>query len=118
MMWGASKETLEHVTGKEYTLKTRSELVHPENITWYLHLPVGKPGYIRHVYEADGKLALESSTLYEVYRDMEHTYSEDKYLRLRVVLGGDVGGLLATGDVRAKYSTMIPHVVHFFRQNR
>ena len=110
---GRVKETLEHVTGKEYTLKTRSELVHPENITWYLHLPVGKPGYIRHVYEADGKLVLESSTLYEVYRDMEHTYSEDKYLRLREKLGGDVGGL-QDRDVRAKYSTMIPHVVHFF----
>jgi hypothetical protein len=110
---GRVKETLEYVTGKEYMLKTRSELVHPNNIAWYLHLPVGKPGYIRHVYEADGKLILESSILYEVYQDMEHTYSEDKYLQLRGKLGDDVGRL-QDRDVRAKYSRVVPQVVRFF----
>jgi hypothetical protein len=110
---GRVKEILEHVTGKEYTLKTRGELMHPDNIAWYLHLPVGKPGYIRRVYEADGKVVLESSTLYEVYQDMEHAYSEDKYLQLREKLGSDVGRL-QNREVRAKYSRMMPQVVRFF----
>lgn len=110
---GRIKETLEYITGDKYILKTGGELIHRDNITWYLHIPAGKPGYISDLYEANGKLVLESTTLYETYKDMEHMYSENKYGQLREKLGDDVDRLQER-SVRAKYRMMLPNVVRFF----
>lgn len=112
---GSVKKILENLTGDEYILKTRAELVNPDNLSWYIHIPLGKPSYVSHVYEAGGKIVLESPILYEVYQDMEYRFSESKYVRLREKLGNDVDGLLEE-EVREKYKELMPHVVRFLNQ--
>jgi hypothetical protein len=112
---GRVKEVLEGVTQDKYVLKTREELVHPDNLSWYLHVPVGKPSYISDAYEADGKIVFESPILYEVYQDMEYRFSESKYVQLREKLGDDVDRLLDK-RTREKYKAMIPDVVRFLNE--
>src|SRR2546430_845109 len=107
------KRILEEATGNEYVLKTRAELVHPDNMDWYLHLPINVAGYIDNAYEADGRLVFGSPILYEVYQDMEHSFSESRYVQLRERLGDDVGRL-QDRNVREKYAKVIPRVVRFF----
>jgi hypothetical protein len=107
------KKILEDLTGNKYILKTRAELVHRDNIAWFLHLPLDAAGYIDHTYEADGKLIFESPILYEVHQDMEHSFSESRYVQLRKRLGDEVGNL-HDRNVRQKYIKMIPRVVSFF----
>ena len=106
------KRILEDLTDDKYVLKTRAELVHPGNVSWYLHLPVGKPGYISPADETDGRLILESPTLDEVFKDMEHHFSESKYVRLRGKLRNNVERL-QDKEVRNRYREMIPMVVDF-----
>jgi hypothetical protein len=112
---GNVKRILENLTGDEYVLKTRAELVNPDNMSWYVHIPLGRPSYVSHVYEAGGKIVFESPILYEVYQDMEYRFSESKYVRLREKLGGDVDGLLEK-KVREKYKELMPQVVRFLDQ--
>ena len=112
---GRVKEVLEGVTQDKYVLKTKEELVHPDNLSWYLHVPVGKPSYISDAYEADGKIVFESPILYEVYQDMEYRFSESKYVQLREKLGDDVDRLLDK-RTREKYKGLIPDVVRFLNE--
>ena len=112
---GRVKEVLEGVTQDKYVLKTREELVHSDNLSWYLHVPVGKPSYISDAYEADGKIVFESPILYEVYQDMEYRFSESKYVQLREKLGDDVDRLLDK-RTREKYKGLIPDVVRFLNE--
>src|ERR1700733_1758362 len=112
---GRVKEVLEGVTQDKYVLKTREELVHSDNLSWYLHVPVGKPSYINDAYEADGKIVFESPILYEVYQDMEYRFSESKYVQLREKLGDDVDRLLDK-RTRETYKAVIPDVVRFLNE--
>jgi hypothetical protein len=107
------KKILEKTTDGKYTLKTRNQLVHPDNIAWYLHLPVGTAGHISQAYEVDDKLVLETPILYEVFQDTEHSFSESDHVRLRHRLGDDVGHL-QDRDVREKYRKVLPQVVTLF----
>jgi hypothetical protein len=109
---GSVKKILESLTGESYMLKTRAELVNPDNLSWLVHIPLGKPSYVRDAYEAGGRIVLESPILYEVYQDMEYRFSESKYVRLREKLGDDVDALLEE-KVREKYKAIMPHVVRF-----
>jgi hypothetical protein len=90
-------------------------LVHPDNLSWYLHVPLGTPSYISDAYEADGKIVFESPILYEVYRDMEYRFSESKHVQLREKLGGDVDRLLDK-ETREKYKGLIPDIVRFLNE--
>lgn len=107
------KQILESITGQKYVLKSRAELIHPDNKSWYLHLPIGAAGYISEVYEADGRITFESPVLYGVFQDMENSFSELTYVRLRKTLGEDVK-LLQDRKVREKYRKSIPKVCSFF----
>ena len=109
---GSVKKILESLTGESYMLKTRAELVNQDNLSWLVHIPLGKPSYVRDAYEAGGKIVLESPILYEVYQDMEYRFSESKYVRLREKLGDDIDALLEE-KVRERYREIIPHVVRF-----
>jgi hypothetical protein len=106
------KEILESVTGDEYIVKNKAELVHPEKMSWFVHVPLGTPSYISDAFEAEGKIVFESPTLFEVYQDMEYRFSESRYVRLREKLGDDVDGLLDR-KVRGNYRELLPHVVRF-----
>jgi hypothetical protein len=107
------RQTLESITGQRYVLKSRAELIHPDNKSWYVHLPIDAAGDIRNVYEADGKLVFESPILYDVFQDMEHSFSESKYVQLRETLDEDVK-FLQDRNVREKYRKTIPKVCGFF----
>ncbi len=112
---GRVKRMLEELTGNKYILKTRAELIHRDDKAWYLHLPLDTAGYIDHAYEADGKLIFESLILYEVFQDIEHSFSESKYVQLRERLGDDVGRL-QDRSMRQRHAKMIPRVVRFFEK--
>jgi len=107
------KKILESLTGDRYILKSRAELVHLDSKSWYLHLPIDAAGHVRAAYEKDGEIIFESPILYEVYQEMENSFSESKYMRLRETLADDVG-CLQNRSVREKYRGTIPGVVKFF----
>lgn len=105
------KQVLESTTGTKYTLKTRTELVHPDKIAWYLHLPVAKPeGWISHAQQVGDEVTFESPLMYDVVNLMGFEYRKalsNKKLKDDVPKFQDP-------KVRQRYSKEVPKVVGFF----
>jgi hypothetical protein len=107
------KSILEKVTGDRYVLKTKEELTNPEGRDWYIHIVPDISSDIQSAYSGEGKLVFRSPTVYDVYHEIEHEFSESKYTRLREQLGEDIARLQDVA-VRQKYRRLIPRVASFF----
>jgi hypothetical protein len=106
------KRILEEETGNKYVLKSRAELVHPDDLSWYLHLPIGTPlGWIDHAQqEGDSTLAFVSMYLYDAHKVIEFEYRQAlKLSSLRTD-----AGRLQVKAVRDRYAHTLPKVVKFF----
>jgi hypothetical protein len=105
------KQILESVTGTKYILKTKSELVHPDGISWYLHLPLEHPeGWISHAYQEGKEIVFESPSVYDVANVIEFEYRESMS---RKDLREDIARF-QVGGVRRRYVKQVPKVVRFF----
>jgi len=104
------KRIVEEETGEKYVLKGRTELVHPDNLSWFLHLPIGKAGWLDHVQQEDGLVIFESGYIYDAHNVIEFEYrSALKVAGLRSDLER-----FHLKRVREKYSRTLPKVVKLF----
>lgn len=104
------KRIVEEETGEKYVLKGRAELVHPDGLSWFLHLPIGKAGWLSHAQQEGGSLVFESGYLYDANTVIEYEYRS-------ALKNGTLKSDLSKFDlkeVRAKYSRTVPKVVKFF----
>jgi len=104
------RRIVEEETGEKYVLKGRTELVHPDGLSWFLHLPMGKTGWLGHVQQEGTSLIFESGYIYDAHNVIEYEYrSALKLSALRSDLDR-----FNLNEVRSKYSRTIPKVVKFF----
>jgi hypothetical protein len=104
------KRIVEEETGEKYVLKSGAELVHPDGLSWFLHLPIGKAGWLGHVQQENGSVIFESGYFYDAHNVIEYEYrSALKISSLRSDLDR-----FNEKAVRGKYSRALPKVVKFF----
>ncbi len=104
------KRIVEEETGENYILKSRDELVHPDNLSWFLHLPIGKAGWLDHVQQNDESLVFESVYIYDAHKVIEYEYRSClKSESLRFDLDS-----FHLKETREKYLRVVPKVVKFF----
>lgn len=105
------KQILESVTGARYVFKTRSELIHPNGISWFVHLPREKPeGWIRHAEQEGDMVTFQSHLVFDVGNVMEF---EHRRSYMNKEIWEDIPAL-HKAEIRHKYAKRIPKVTKFF----
>ncbi|MDG6965997.1 MAG: hypothetical protein JRM75_04970 [Nitrososphaerota archaeon] len=104
------KHVLETLTGSKYVLKTRAQLVHPDGMSWYLHLPVENPvGWIGDACQEGEAIVFETPWVFDIANVMEFEY-RSSYLNKK--LRKEVGSF-HDPTVRGRYRKQVPRVVEF-----
>jgi hypothetical protein len=104
------KRIVEEETGQKYVLKSRAELVRSDGLSWFLHIPIGKAGWLGHAQQKGVSLIFESGYFYDAHNVIEYEY------RSALKIGALKSDLdrFNLKDVREKYSRTLPKIVKFF----